>query len=318
MENAKKILITGATGLIGSRLTEILVEHGHAVVHLSRSKKDGPVKSYVWNVEENRIDPEAFENVDTIIHLAGAGIADKPWTKARKREILESRTHSTRLLFNALANGKHPVRSFISASAVGYYGFDHNDQVFTENSAPGSDFLASVVRQWEHEVDAIQTLGLRVVKIRIGIVLSEKAGVLKEIMKPVKFYLGAPLGSGDQYISWIHLEDLCNSFVYAVENPVLRGPYNATAPAPVTNRQLTQTIARSLKKPLIFPAVPSFALKLFLGEMADLVLNGSQVSSGKLRQAGFQFRFTTVDAAVSALIQNHREHRGNTHRGSRS
>ena len=301
MENVKKILITGASGLIGSRLTEMLIEHGHHVAHLGRTKKEGAVKSYVWNIEENQVEAGALEDIDTIIHLAGAGVADKPWTKARKREILESRTHSTRLLFDTLTNGKHTVRSFISASAVGYYGFERNDEVFTENSPPGNDFLATVVKQWENEVDAIQTLGIRVVKIRVGIVLSEKAGVLKEIMKPVKFYIGAPLGSGDQYISWIHLDDLCNIFICAVENPVLRGPYNATAPAPVTNRQLTQTIARSLHKPLLFPAVPSFALKLFLGEMAGIVLNGSQVSSEKIRQAGFQFRFTTVGDAVNAL-----------------
>lgn len=302
MEDAKKILITGASGLVGSRLTEILLERGHTVTHLGRHRKEGPVKTYVWNIDEALIEPGALTDVDAIIHLAGAGLADKPWTNARKQEILESRIRPTQLLYKNLADGNHRVKTFISASAVGYYGADRKDEVSTEDALPGNDFLATVVVQWEHAADAIEALDIRVVKVRTGIVLSEKGGVLKEIMTPVKFFLGAPLGSGKQYVSWIHLDDLCRLYLYAVENPALHGPYNAAAPAPVTNRQLTQTIARSLHKPLLFPAVPSFALKLFLGEMADLVLGGCWMSSEKIQQAGFTFRFTKVEDAVNDLI----------------
>lgn len=302
MVDAKKILITGASGLVGSRLTEILVERGHTVTHLSRHRKEGPVKTYVWNIEEDLIEPGALADVDAIIHLAGAGLADKPWTNARKQEILESRIHPTQLLYKTLAGGNHRVKTFISASAVGYYGADRKEEVCIENAAPGNDFLATVVVQWEHAADAMQSLNIRVVKIRTGIVLSEKGGVLREIMTPVKFFLGAPLGSGKQYVSWVHLDDLCRLYQYAVENPALQGPYNAAAPAPVTNRQLTQTIAHSMHKPLLFPAVPSFALKLFLGEMADIVLGGCRMSSEKIERAGFTFRFTKIEDAVNDLI----------------
>lgn len=302
MEDAKKILITGASGLVGSRLTEILMERGHTVTHLSRHPKEGPVKTYVWNIDEEFIEPGALTDVDAIIHLAGAGLADKPWTNARKQEILESRIHPTQLLYKTLASGKHRVKTFISASAVGYYGADRKDEVVTEEALPGNDFLATVVVQWEHAADAMQSLNIRVVKVRTGIVLSEKGGVLKEIMAPVKFFIGAPLGSGKQYVSWIHLDDLCRLYQYAVEDPAMHGPYNAAAPAPVTNRQLTQTIAHALHKPLLFPAVPSFALKLFLGEMADIVLGGCWMSPEKIQQAGFTFRFTKIEDAVNDLI----------------
>lgn len=300
----KNILITGASGLIGSRLTELLLQASHQVSHLGRSKRIGKVKSFVWDIGSSQIDPSAFEGIDTIIHLAGAGIADKRWTPARKKEILESRTKSSRLLFEELAKGNHSVKSVVSASAIGYYGFYHQDEVLTETTPAGNDFLADITKQWEAEVDKIETIGLRIVKVRVGIVLSEKGGALKEMAKPVKFFVGSPLGSGQQYISWIHLDDLCRIFVMAVENEKLRGPYNATGPYAVTNRQLTKAIAATLHKPLFLPAVPAFALKLFLGEMADLVLTGSNVSSKKIQQEGFQFEFTKLEDALADLLKN--------------
>ena len=180
----KKILITGASGLVGKRLTELLLQKGYQVSHLGRSKKGGSVPSFLWDVEKEVIDSAALADVDTVIHLAGAGVADKRWTSKRKSEILESRTKSTALLFDALKREKHQITTFISASAVGYYGFGLSDEVFTEESKPGSDFLAQVTRQWEEEVDKITLLGIRVVKLRIGIVLSEKGGALAEMAKP--------------------------------------------------------------------------------------------------------------------------------------
>jgi uncharacterized protein len=296
------ILITGGSGLIGSRLTELLLQRGHRVSHLGRTKHDTGIHSYTWNVEQHQIDPEALLGIDSLIHLAGAGIADKPWTSARKREILESRTNATRLLYDELKKGRHTVKAFISASAIGYYGFNDNEEICTEESNAGNDFLATVTRRWENEIDAITTLGIRVVKVRIGIVLSDKGGALKGIMRPVKLLAGAPLGSGNQYMSWIHLDDLCGIFIKAIEDQAMHGLYNGVSPTPVTNRDLTVSIAKMLRKPLILPAVPSFLLKLLLGEMADLVLRGSKVSAQKILQAGYSFKFQNINDALRDLL----------------
>ena len=226
-----------------------------------------------------------------------------PGLPRRKREILESRTNSTRLLFDELKKGNHRIKTFVSASAIGYYGFENSDEVFTEESGPGKDFLADVTRRWENEVDAIQELGIRTVKIRIGIVLSRKGGALKEIMKPVKLYVGAPLGTGDQFVSWIHLDDLCNIFAKAVDDQKMIGAYNAVAPQPVTNRVLTKAIARELHRPLFLPPIPAFVLKLLLGEMADLVLRGNRVSANKILRAGYEFKFSDVGNALKDLLK---------------
>jgi len=298
----KNILITGATGLIGTRLTELLVNRGHTVSQLSRSSKSGKIKAYRWDIPQRHIDDDAFNGVDTIIHLAGAGIADKPWTKHRKQEILESRTESSRLLFETLKKDKKKVSAFISASAIGYYGIESTNERLSESAPPGNDFLATVAKQWEAEVDNISTLGIRVVKVRTGIVLSEQGGVLKEVAKAVKYFVGSPLGSGNQIISWIHVEDLCQLYARAVETESMAGAYNAVAPNPVTNRELTKCIAKVLKKPLILPPVPEFALRFLFGEMADLILYGSKVSSEKIEATGFRFQFTNVEDAVRNLL----------------
>ncbi len=300
---AHHILITGASGLIGKELTSLLLQQGHEVTHLGRSKREGQVASFTWDVDKQQIDERAFEGVDTIIHLAGAGIADKRWTPSRKQEILESRTLSTRLLYQELQRGKHEVKTVISASAIGYYGFDGSTHIFTEDSKPGTDFLAQVTQQWEQEVDAIATLGIRVVKIRIGIVLSTSGGALKEMMQPIKLYVGSPLGKGNQLMSWIHMDDLAALFVAAVEDGSLRGAYNGVAPHPVTNKQFTTLVAQYLKKPLWLPAVPEFVMRIILGEMADLVLRGSNVSSKKVERAGFSFQYETLERALENLLR---------------
>lgn len=299
-----KILITGGSGLIGTRLTELLINNGHVVTHLSRSKKSSGVRTFLWDVPSRKIDSAAFEGVDTIVHLAGANVGDKPWSKARKKEILESRTHSARLLFETLKNGNHQVRNFISASAIGYYGFERNDEIFHEGDEPGEDFLATVVKKWENEVDQIATLGIRVVKVRVGVVLSKDEGALKEITRPVKFYVGAPLGSGDQKLSWIHIDDVCRVFVMAVEQDNVSGPLNAVAPLPATNRELTKTIARALGRPLILPRVPATLLRWLLGEMSDLALKGSWVSNEKLVQTGFTYKYPTLEGAIHHLLKD--------------
>lgn len=254
----------------------------------------------MWNVEKGMIEEDAFDGVDAVVHLAGAGVADQRWTKKRKQEILESRTKSTALLAHHLENYPR-VKAVVSASAIGYYGFGLTDKEYTEESNPGTDFLASVVSAWEGEVDKIQNK--RVVKMRVGIVLSEKGGALKEMMKPIQWGVGAQLGTGKQYMSWIHLDDLCRMFMRAVEDQTMRGAYNATGPYAVTNKELTRALAKALHKPLWLPPVPKFVLKIVVGEMADIVLNGSIVSSKKIQQAGFTFQFNSLEEALNDLLK---------------
>lgn len=298
----KNILITGATGLIGSRLTELLLQKGHQVSHLGRKPSSGAVPSFVWDVEKGVLDTNALNGVDTIIHLAGAGIADKPWTKKRKEEILNSRTHSTQLLVKELRKKNATVKSLISASAVGYYGFQEGDKAFTEESEPGDDFLAVVTRKWEQEVDKLKELNLRVASVRIGVVLSEKGGALKPMLLPIKYFVGSPLASGKQYMSWIHIDDLCHMFIHLVENEHLAGVYNGVGPHPATNAEFTQAIARVLKRPLLLPAIPAFVLNLLLGEMATLITKGCKVSSEKILQTGFVFQYPQLSIALENLL----------------
>lgn len=298
----KNILITGASGLIGSRLTELLIKKGHTVSHLGRKAKTGSVPSFVWDVEKGTFDPQALVGVNSIIHLAGAGIADKPWSEERKKEILESRTHSTQLLFKELSKGNHSVSSIVAASAVGYYGFGQTQTEFTEESAAGDDFLATVTRLWEEEINKLSTLGLSIAKVRIGIVLSEKGGALKPMILPVKLFVGSPLGSGKQMLSWIHLDDLCSMFIHLVENDQLSGAFNGTGPYAVSNKEFTKAIAKELGRPMFLPNVPSFILKLLVGEMADLILQGSVASSKKIQNTGFTFQFHSLEAALKNLL----------------
>lgn len=295
-----RILITGASGLVGTRLTQLLLKNGHEVSHLGRSKKSGSIPSFIWDVKAGTIDPQALNNIDVVIHLAGAGIADERWTEKRKRELLESRTKSTQLIVNEINRGSNSVKAFVSASAIGYYGMTLDTKVFTEESKPGTGFLADIVTAWEHEADQLNNK--RLVKIRIGVVLSKKDGALNEIAKPIRLGFGAPLGTGEQLVSWIHLDDLCNIFIKAVEDQSMQGAYNAVTDV-VTNRELTKAIAKTLHKPLWLPAIPSFALKLVLGEMAVIVLLGSNVSSDKIRHEGFSFKFEKLETALNDLLK---------------
>jgi uncharacterized protein (TIGR01777 family) len=260
------------------------------------------VDVFQWNVEEGYINEKAIAQADYIIHLAGAGVADKRWTKSRKQEILESRTKSAQLLYETLKQTRHTVKAFISASAIGYYGYDTGQKLITEQSAAGDDFLANVVQAWEASVQQISQLGVRVVNFRIGIVLSEKGGALAKIIQTIKVGAGAPLGSGKQYFSWIHIDDVCRMFIQAIKNEGMQGIYNAVAPHPVTNEELTKAAAHVLDKPLVLPNVPAFALKLALGEMAAAVLGGSKVSNQKITATGFMFQFAEITQALEDLL----------------
>lgn len=294
----KNILITGGSGLIGQRITQLLEQKGMEVAWLSRSAKSR--KSFTWDIPSQQIDAEAMEWADAVIHLAGAGVADKKWTPQRKKEILESRTQSTQLLYQAIEAAKEKPTTFISASAIGYYGFDTGSQLLDENSQAGSDFLADVVIAWEKEVKKIESLNLRTVLLRIGIVLDAEGGALGEMLKPP---VAAPLGNGDQWMSWIHIEDLARMFVFALEKTTLQGIYNAVGPNPATNQHLTQEAAKAKAKPYLGIGVPGFVLRLMLGEMASMVLGGNRVASQKIQKAGFEFEHENLKSALFDLFK---------------
>lgn len=297
----KRILITGATGLIGTELTTMLTLRGYEVVHLSRGSNNTTVKTFTWDVKNQKIDPTALQDVDHILHLAGANVGEGRWTAKRKKEILDSRLDSTALLKRALQTSKHQVKTIVSASAIGYYGFE-KDEIFTEETPPGKDFLANVTQRWEEAVDSLSALSLRVVKLRIGVVLSDKGGALEPITKTVKLNAGSPLGSGGQWISWVHVEDVCHAFIHAIENSNLSGAYNIAAPDFVTNQTLITEVAKVLDKPTFLPNVPAFALRLLFGEMADIVLKGSRVSWNRLTETGFEFKYPKLREALNHLL----------------
>lgn len=302
MSNLKQhILITGGTGLIGSRLTNQLLDKGYTVSHLSRSAgKDPRVKTFFWNVNKGEIDPRCLEGVGTIIHLAGAGIAAKRWTKKRKKELIESRTKSIGLIYNLMEIDPGQIRSVISASAIGYYS-DRGDELLTEASLPATDFLAECCVKWEQAVDAGEKFNLRIVKLRTGVVLDKKGGALKQLAVPVKLYVGSPLGSGMQWTPWIHWQDTLDMYLHAVERLDFAGVYNMVAPNPVTNKELTVAVAKQLHKPLWAPKVPAFVLKLLLGEMSTVVLGSTRVSAQKVEEVGFKFKFTDIQLALKEI-----------------
>ncbi|HEY0057067.1 MAG TPA: TIGR01777 family oxidoreductase [Pedobacter sp.] len=300
---SKTVLITGASGLIGKPLTELLIEKGFKVHQLSRylDKANKGSKIFKWDVSKMQIDENCLENVDTIINLAGEGIADKAWTNIRKEEIINSRTGALQLLYNVLINNpNHQVKTFISASAVGYYG-DRGDEILTEESEPGKDFLANTCLAWEEAADKIGNLDIKLIKFRKGVVLTANGGALPKMAKPVQLGAGAALGTGKQWVPWIHLEDAINMYLYALENEHLEGIFNMTAPVPVTNAEFTQALAKQFNKPLWLPKVPVLALKIMLGEMSRVVLNSNRTSANKIIRESFIFNFSHLENALSNI-----------------
>lgn len=297
-----KILITGGSGLVGTKLSYLLSERGHEVSHLSRrvtGKEHFP--TFKWDVERETLDTDALQGIDYLIHLAGAGVADKKWTDARKKLILESRTRSTKLLYDQVKASQTQLKGYVSASAIGLYGSDTGDKLMDEDSPAGTDFLAHVVRDWEAAADLFQEI-TQVSKVRIGIVLSSEGGALPEIMRPVKYFVGAPLGSGKQLMSWIDIDDLCEIFAFVIDQN-LAGTFNAVAPNPVNNAEFTRQLATIMKKPLLLPPVPAFVMRLLLGEMSQIVLGGNRVSSQFIQQKGFKFRFTHLKDSLQNQLQ---------------
>jgi uncharacterized protein len=298
----KTILITGGTGLIGRHLCKKLVDRGYRIALLSRSKNnssDFPI--FHWDVSSNLIDPNAFQDVECIIHLAGAGIGDKRWTKKRKQEILDSRIDTARAILKEVARLDKKPRSFISSSATGYYGSISSEKIFTETDQPADDFLGNICRQWEEEADHFEEMGIRSVKIRTGIVLAHRGGALPKMTSPVKFGITPVFGNGRQYLPWIHMEDLCNLYIRAVEDGTFSGAYNAVAPEFITSKGFMQKVAGALGKPFLPLFIPSFILNTVLGEMAAILLKGSRISSQKIQQTGFEFLFPTLENALHNL-----------------
>jgi hypothetical protein len=295
----KNILITGGSGLVGSSVTKILEKNDYEVAWLSRNPETYDQKSFYWNPKKGEMDEKAIAWADAIIHLAGAGVADKRWSEERKSLILNSRIQSSNLLYKTLEKTSKKPHVIISSSAVGYYGFDTGDRLVYEGDPPGNDFLASVVKKWESATERFQDLNIRNVIFRIGIVLAKEGGALKEMLKPP---VAAPLGSGQQYLSWIYIEDLSRMFVHALENHGISGIYNAVGPVPVNNKVLTRKAAEFKGKPFVNIGVPSFALKIGLGEMANMVLGGNRVSNEKISGTGFKFMYGDLNHSLRKIF----------------
>ena len=304
------VLISGGTGMIGNRLSQHLIERGYTIIILSRDKNKSSKNANLlyshWDVEKNIIDSEVVRKSDHIVHLAGAGVMDKKWTEAYKKIILSSRTKSAELIINCLKNNDHHVKSFVSASAIGLYGADekkiNTGKGFTETDLAADDFLGKTVLLWEASTDPVALLGIRLVKLRTGIVLSNDGGALNEYKMPLRFGVAPVLGNGKQIISWIHIDDLCRMYCEAIENIYLNGSYNAVAPHPVSQKTLIVGLAQKLRNNF-FTAVyiPAFLLKLRFGKRSIEILKSAWVSSKKVTSTGFTFLYPTIDAALNEL-----------------
>jgi hypothetical protein len=293
--------MTGGSGLIGSALTDALLAQGYRVSHLSRGKGTDPrIKTYIWDIEQSKIDEHCIDDIDIVIHLAGAGIADKRWTDKQKKIIIDSRTYSIQLIYSLIKNRPNKVNTIISAAAIGYYG-DRGDELLTEDSPPGTGFMPECCIAWENAVDEGKALGLRIVKFRTGVVLDKNGGALRQMARPVKLYAGSAFGSGRQWVPWIHHQDVTNMYLHAVKNIQLQGTFNMVAPSPITNKQLIQAIARQLHKPLWLPNIPAFVFKLLMGEMSIIVLGSTRVSAQKIRNNGFTFQHPELTEALKNI-----------------
>jgi uncharacterized protein len=291
-----KVLITGASGLIGQKLTAILEDRGFGVNVLGRSKSTGKNR-FVWDIDKGEMDERALEGVNAIIHLAGAGVADKRWTTARKQEIINSRVKSAGLLNSFLKKGKHSVDTFISASAVGYYG-DCGGAIVTEDSKRGDGFLAEVCGQWERSAIKIGSLGIREVRCRIGIVLAADGGALPELTRTIPFGFASYFAKNELYYPWVHLDDVCGIMVHALANKWMKGAYNTTAPQPLLMKDLMQQILKVKQSKAILVPAPAVGVKLALGEMSEMLLSSQRCSAQKVLDAGYTFKFGNIEKAL--------------------
>ncbi|MEP7235405.1 MAG: TIGR01777 family oxidoreductase [Ignavibacteriota bacterium] len=292
-----KILITGSTGFIGSKLVARLQVSGHQVTRLVRSPSD---VGLVWDPYNSEVDISRMEGYDAFVHLSGESINGR-WTAAKKKKIIDSRKITTRFLAECISKLSSPPKAFVCSSAIGYYG-NRNDEELTESSSAGSGFLAEVCKVWEAGTKSIAEKGIRVVNVRTGLVLSPDGGALQKLLLPFKLGVGGIVGSGKQFWSWITLDDLLRIYQYAIENGRIQGPLNAVSPNPVTNKVFVKTLAKVLHRPSIFP-LPSLAVKIIFGEMGqELLLDGQRVIPKKLTEAGFKFEYIDLGAALNSML----------------
>lgn len=304
------VLISGGTGLIGTNLTRHLIEKNYEVIILTRDKdkpSENPKISYAhWDIKNQEIDDEVVKKANHIIHLAGAGVMEKKWTKDYKKQIVESRIKSSSLLIKSLHKNSNQVKSFVSASAIGWYGADDNllkrKEGFIETDPADDSFLGETCRLWEESVTPVEEMGIRLVRLRTGIVLSNDGGAYKEFKMPLKFGIAGILGSGKQVVSWIHIDDMCRIYIEALENKELNGSYNAVAPMPVTNKKLILQTAETIKNKFYIPIhIPKFLLKIFLGQRSIEILKNATVSDKKIKSTGFTFLYPSIEAAIEEL-----------------
>jgi uncharacterized protein len=296
-----RVLISGATGLVGTALGEALREDGHAVGHLARPGGTPRAGDMRWDPATGIVDVAAMEGADAVVCLSGAGIGDGRWTPERKKVLRSSRVDSTRVLVESLGQMKRKPRLFVGASAIGYYG-DRGDEILTESSMAGNDFLALLARDWEAEAMRAESIGIRTVIIRFGMILSAKGGALPRMLTPFKLGAGGRLGSGKQWMSWVALEDVVGIIRAAIANDEIKGPVNVVAPDPVQNAEFTRALARALHRPAIFPA-PALALRLALGEMADgLLLSSQRVRPARMMAVGYDYRMKDLDATLRKIL----------------
>ena len=298
-----KILIAGGTGLIGKHLTKKLLEKGHEVSLLSRKKRTTKgVENFQWNIKKKEIDAAAFDGIDSVINLAGAGIVDRRWSKNYKQVILDSRTKSADLFHDELSKRKIQLESYISASAIGYYG-DRKDELLSETTASnGKGFMVECCEKWEAAASQMKSTADRLVTLRIGIVLSTKGGALTKMLPSYAAFVGSYFGDGQQYYSWIHIDDMVDLIIYSLENKAINGIYNAVAPNPVTNKTFAQAIGKALDKSALIVPAPTFTIRLAMGEMADVVLNSNRVSADKIIGSGFKFQFPELIPALKDVV----------------
>lgn len=301
----KTILLTGGSGMIGRKLSDLLIEKGYQVIWLSRERHvNGSIPRYRWNYLKNEIDREALEQADVIIHLAGSNLGEEAWTRRKKQEIVESRVQTARLLLETIRSMPKKPESFISASAVGYYGMQTSDRIYSEEDLPAqNDFLSRTCKKWESAAFAFRDeLGMRTVALRTAFVISKESDAFKRMSVPARFGLGAPLGSGRQYLPWIHLDDLCRIYLNTVEDSRMQGIYNAVSPQQITNAEFMKVLAKEMKRPFFIPRIPPFILRLFMGEVAGMILEGSRVSPQKIVDAGYQFLYPTAMEAIRSSL----------------
>lgn len=296
------ILISGGSGLLGSSLSTLLQNAGNEVRHLSRSARiDSPFPSFQWDIKKGYIDEKALEGVDTIIHLAGASVAEGRWTGSRKKEILDSRIKSADLIAESVFKNDFPIKNFISANAIGIYGHREDEWLY-EDSGLEDDWLSQVCQKWEQSVDQFTEWGIRTAIARIGLVLSSEGGALAKMLGPAKRGVNPLLGSGKQWYSWIHIDDAALALKHLIDHENLSGPFNIVSPQPVQQKSFVSSIDKVLDKKTLKPPSPAFLLKLAMGQMAQIVLASTRVSSEKLEKSGFTFKYTDLDIALKDLV----------------